>query len=442
MTATELLAALPQEEVGAARLGRTWPMLSLKQAVRNIPVGAGFDAFKTVMGGRLDDAELVLKPLISTREFALRAASVFREVESAGEPFTNRPSRVVGAGDHRIISHTTRSSYLAAFDNVRTRGRSQLLEFDNCVLLDFESNEFSRIDDDIELDSAIFRRQGEAAWIIEPSSSDGLEVEECFSLLGPNTFAFGPWIIEYLPRLWQALDAGLPPDVPILIDRGMSRQHRESLEMLVGRQRPIVEVAPMQCVDARRLWFSPTFYYAPIYPQFNERFRYDFVAASPERFRRIFSGMASVLLATGEPPASGRKLFLARKPGSHHRRLVNQDHIRQLASAAGFESVYLEDLDFRAQLSLVRSASFLIGPEGSAFFVAFFARPGTRVCVLNHPHTEFVTEVTALLEAVGVGCTVLTGPFSRIEEGGYLHFSDYEIDPGAFTDFITEWSGR
>jgi hypothetical protein len=431
------LAQLADSELAAARMGRTWPMLSIKDALLALPVTDAFPAFVDAL--QLPPASvLVRKRLTGAREFAERSNAFFRELEPAGESFVNRPPRVIGVGDHRVLSQVKRSLFVAIFENVATRGRSQLVEFPDEVLLDFEGEELARIDDEVKLDSAVFRLEDGEAWIVDAGDEDTILVDQCFSLLGPNSFAFGHWIVEYLPRLWIAMESGLMPDVAILIDKDMSRQHRQCLEMLLPAGTRIIEVKPMQRVLAGKLWFAPTFFYSPIYPQFNARFRYDLVAAPTDRFQRIFRGMLARLEQAIVPVEGREKIYLARKPSSH-RKLVNHGEIEDVAERAGFRLVYLEDVDFVDQLRLIRRASHLVGPEGSAFFMGFFARAGTRVCILNHPHTEFLTEVTALLEAVDVDCTVLTGPFHRIEEGGYIHFSDYEIDPTVFLEFLQGW---
>jgi hypothetical protein len=433
---SDLLAGPAAQWVAAASAGRTWPMLFVKQALAGLPRDEAFAQFTAALR-RPAGASLTWRPLLSARDHAERGAAIFRELEPAGEPFVNQPPRVIGEGDQRLLAHRKRSVYVAAFDQVSVRGRSQLVETSDSLLLDYEGGELARVDDEIELDSAIFRREESGAWIIEEPSTDTLRVDECFSLLGPNSFAFGHWLAEYLPRLWLALESGLMPAVAILIDQGMGRQHRQSLESLLPAGTRIIEVKPMQKVEVGRLWFAPTYFYAPVYPQFNQRFRYELVASPPDRFQRIVNGMLA-RMAPAVAREGDDRLYLARKPGGH-RQLVNHAAIEAIAVRAGFKCVYLEDHDFIEQLHMVGKAKYLLGPEGSAFFLGFFARPGTRACILNHPHTEYLTTVTALLDAIAVECTVLTGPFERVEAGDYLHHSDYSIDPEVFSEFLRQW---
>jgi hypothetical protein len=59
---------------------------------------------------------------------------------------------------------------------------------------------------------------------------------------------------------------------------------------------------------------------------------------------------------------------------------------------------------------------------------------------LNHPYTELMPTVTALMDALGIESTVLTGPFRR-EHPDYPYHGDYEISEPAFASFLEEWVG-
>ena len=84
---------------------------------------------------------------------------------------------MIGNGNHRVLDGITRSLYVAIFGDVRTRGRSGLIEREADVLLDFEGEELGRTDDQIELDAAVFTADAKTAWIIDNAEPD-LEIEE------------------------------------------------------------------------------------------------------------------------------------------------------------------------------------------------------------------------------------------------------------------------
>jgi len=433
---TEIAAIFEENVIRGARGGGTWWQVYVKRELQQYRPEKGFSLFRELMAYP-PTARLAGHNIESIQQFAQASAAVYSEIEPAGESFKLIPAPVVGEGNHRVISGRTRTLYVAAIDQARVRGRSQLIQRAGRVFLDFEGDEFDRIDDEIELDSAVYTHAGRQADLIEDESeSKPLELGECFSLLGPNSVAFGHWIAEYLPRLAAALASGCMPPVSVLIDANLPRQHRESLELLIGNSMRIVEVAPQQRVDAERLWFAPTYYYAPILARMNERYREETVAAPPARFARLARFMAARYSLVGAR-LDVERVFLAR--GSKgHRKLCDAEVIEDVAKELGFAIVHPEDMPFAEQIRVIRGARYVAGPEGSAHFLAFFANPGTKIAILNHQHTELLTGVTALLDALEMEVTVITGPIVR-REPDYVHHSDYSVDENVFRRFLTDW---
>jgi hypothetical protein len=372
---TEALASIPPEVIAAARLGRTWPQHWVKFELNKIlPPEEGFEEFRRILELPVS-LQLQSRPIRSLHAAAVAHAADFREIEPFGEPFVNAPPAVIGAGNHRVLACTTRTSYVASFRDALTRGRSTLVAVDDVMLLDYEGDEYRRIDDELELDSFVFRSEGDAAWVIcERDRSRALEVDQAFTLLGPNSFAFRALIAEYLPKLAVAMGSGVLPPMPVLIDADMARQHRQALELMMPGDMQIIEVQPMQDVHARKLWCAPTLYYAPVLPKINDRFRYDFVAASPKRFASTMQSHARAHDACHWDDISDQRIFLARNPATK-RQLINQDAIEAIAAQQGFQIVHLEALDFVDQIRLVRSARFVAGPEGSASLSVFSHDP-------------------------------------------------------------------
>ena len=94
------------------------------------------------------------------------------------------------------------------------------------------------------------------------------------------------------------------------------------------------------------------------------------------------------------------------------------------------------DLDFLGQLRLVRNARHIVAPDGSALFLGYFARPGTKLCILTHPLIFMMQTETALLS--GVEVTLFTGPYIR-KKVKSPEESDYQIDESRFCAFLEDW---
>ena len=434
-------AALPELPPGLAEMARehhVYQQQMVKHAlVQALGMEAGFAAWRELIGLPAD-ARLQRKQLLPLRAAAAARGRRYLQQEAAGEVATVRPPRVLGAGNHRELQARVRSRFVACFGDARVRSRSSAIELEDVLVLDFEGSELAGIDDQLEVDPAIFLAGSDHAFTHEPvAHAETIELAEAFQLSGTHTWAFGHWMWEYLPRYVAADMSGALPSMPVLVDAGMPAQHRQALAALLAPGASVQELPRKGSARVARLWTAPTPMYMPLYEKINERFRWDLLAAHPGRFALVAGEMnRRVERALDTTPAadSPRRVFLARRP-QRHRKLLNSPEVEALLQARGFATVYPEELDFDAQVRLVRGADWLIGPEGSAMFLAFFARPGTRLCILNHPYTIGLPVLTGLLDALGMHTTILTGP--ALNENALLpHFIDYRIEPQALAAFL------
>ncbi len=417
-------------------------LMKFKQALTaHLPIESAFDTYRRALSVP-DSDDLRLKRVASLREVAEQRAAAFHETAPAGEPFVVQPPTVIGEGNHRPLEGIARSMFVGCLIDARVRGRSAFVEVDNLVLLDYQGEELARIDDQFEVDPAVFQANGtEAARIIvRQDDSSTLELEEGFTLLGPWTLEFGHWMWDYLPRYVAAMMSGALPPVPIIVDADMPRTHRQALQLMVPDGLKIIELPAFTTARVRRLWGAPSLMYMPLFEKDNERFKWDYLAGSPARFAAVIDEMGRRADLVRSPEPGFERLFLARKPGLHHP-LLNAAAIEAVAKARGFHIVYPEDLDFIEQVRLLREAHFVAGPDGSAInFLSWFARPGTRLCNLMHGYTIGLTLLTGLLSVIGVEVTVLTGPRAGNPPENTSEFVEhYTINEAGFSAFLDRW---
>ena len=112
--------------------------------------------------------------------------------------------------------------------------------------------------------------------------------------------------------------------------------------------------------------------------------------------------------------------------------------ITEIAKQAGFTVIYPQDFDFATQIGLVRNARYILGQGGSALLLSFFARSGTKLCILSSVNIFRSTSYTCLLEKLGIDTTILTGPVAQ-EQGLYSHNTDYTIPERIFAAFLESW---
>lgn len=110
---------------------------------------------------------------------------------------------------------------------------------------------------------------------------------------------------------------------------------------------------------------------------------------------------------------------------------MNADRIQSVAVELGFSLHDPGEHEFGDQLRLVKEASAIAGPDGSAILLALFARPGRKITILNHPFLEGVSTLAFIFEELGHDVLVVQGRCVRRDED-YLLFSDYEISEPDF----------
>jgi hypothetical protein len=413
-----------------------YELVPFKEALTSrLPIDDAFEVFRALL--KLPaSATIEHHPVRSMADVSAENAIVYRETAPSGVAFTVQPPRIVGTGDQRPIECVTRSLYVACLPDACVRGRSSFVEFRGAELLDFQGEELDRVDDRLVLDLPVLQASKESVWI-SSSPRKAMELDEAFNLLGPQAPQFGHWIWEYMPKYVAATMAA--PEisgVPVLVDAHMPATHRECLEMVLPAK--IIEVPFSKSVRVRRLWCAPRLFYMPLHPRTVDRFWPAYLVAAPDRFAAVTREMRKRMEPALSAAPGPERVFLARKP-DQQRKLTNHSSIERCAEQYGFVIVYPQDLDFAGQMKLMRDARYIVASRGSALFLTFFARPGTKLCILSSQRVLRFALLTGPLDEIGVDTTILTGPIAQ--DDAVAHFADYAIPEGAFRKFLEEWLG-
>ena len=416
-------------------------MLQLKQSLcSRLGPKAGFAVWRAVVPRELfpDVDYLEVRPLRPLRGAAQN--STFREVDPGGAEYEIAVPKVIGEGDHHPLRSRARALYVTCLTDAFVRSGSSVVVHNGNALLDFERTELSDAGENVDFDPSVFafRSEGQEVWLLRSTASE--EIAEAFSLYGWTARAFGHWLTEYLPRYVMAVMEDALPPVPVLINQNMPSTHLEALSLLLPEGCEVLERRLMKTAHVKKLWLSSCARYPAMLPSVDKIKGWEALTLDPRNAARVFQEMARQL--DKAVPLKGRdnprRVYLARKL-TLHRRLVNAAEIEEIARRDHFAIIYPEDLSFAEQFRLVRDADVVVGPEGSAMYICALCRPGTKVGILNHTHTENVVLTAGVLDALNVDVTVLTGPVSVYDELGFLHFSDYTIEPLAFRAFLHDW---
>jgi hypothetical protein len=204
---------------------------------------------------------------------------------------------------------------------------------------------------------------------------------------------------------------------------------RQMLQLLLAEDQEIVPLHDFATACVDRLWCAST----PIFM----RPPAPLLAALQEMVRRIEPRIREIDCGLWYPETNCERIYLA-FPAAGAARMANGHIIEAVAQACGLTIVRPEELDFVELAALLRHARYIVGPESPALWLSFFARPGAKVCVLNHPDNAGLALLSGSLAALGIDATVLAGTSCYVDARD-PQLSEYEMDEIAFARFVHSW---
>ena len=376
-----------------------------------------------------------ITPLI---DHARESGLDYEELIAAG-PTLSSGVRAFGQPETEPDARHARALFGCILSDVVVSARSGILLAGERALMDVQDDELGRRPHDLSVDPLVAASDGAELLLLEPRDRDALSrLPEAVWLGGVHSVAFGHWIIEYLPKVWALMERAGFGDVPLLIDARMPDQHLDAVRLFAGNGNPVVVLGDHESVRVERLWVASALSYLPVGPlpaPPGPRMR---IGLDDAGFRRLMDRLAPTLDALDTVDAPER-LYLTRRPGQH-RRLVDADAVEALLREAGFEAIEFGSLPFAEQVRLVRGASWIVGPSGSALLTAIFGRPGLRVGALMPPFLRDVGWLAQASRPLGIELTAIVGEVAD-EHPTYRWMSDYRIDPAelaAYLDSVPE----
>jgi capsular polysaccharide biosynthesis protein len=411
-----------------------WFYPPIKQALTDeLGTEAAALAFAQMAGNELGDVATL--PLTSLRDFARTKARGYEELVTS-RTLRVPPLPVFGDSRWDGFESRTRTVFFCLLDDVVVSSKSNLLLANERALLDYQDGELEKVALDFQLDPSVLATEEESLTVlIEAGAVTGNPLQRALSLVGVNTYNFGHWLIEFLPKVWACSRRRGFESVPILVDEQMHPQLRPALEFFVGADHPIVVLKRGKAVRVKELWTCSSITYFAFSGGRGPR---DAKTIDGKRFAELISTVEAKLESV-EASAGPRRIYLTRKD-TQHRRLVNRAAVEEWFAAQGFSLFDFGDLPFAQQISLVRGADLVVGPDGSALHSAFFARAGTRVGYLNNPHLEDHWWIAEAHRSLGHHLSILIGEV--VADPPDPTKSDYQIEIDALPGFVDELISR
>ncbi len=236
------------------------------------------------------------------------------------------------------------------------------------------------------------------------------------------------WMIEYLPRLLTAIEAGVDQDAKLLIPANMAHSMRRALDIVNAGRFPVHEFASGALLEADKL-FVPSMHSCIVDGRALPLSRIS--ALSPRHLRFVRERILRHVRDNDGGSPLPRKVFLTR--GRRVRSLDTEDQIRLALAAEGFVAVDPAKLRFEDQVRLFRDAEAIVAASGAALTNLLFCENNPDVLALIGAHIADFSLYSNLLQiACGgrfshVPGRPLVAPASILNEDHYIHV-DYTVE--------------
>lgn len=121
-----------------------------------------------------------------------------------------------------------------------------------------------------------------------------------------------------------------------------------------------------------------------------------------------------------------KKLFLARK---QNKRPYNQDEIKNVLTAKGYETIYLEDMSVDEQIYYFQNAEYIVGPTGAAWTNLLFGNARGALIWIPSCVPDY-SSFTKIAQAVGTNLIFMKFPTTAARWSQFMKLkTPYYLDP-------------
>jgi hypothetical protein len=255
----------------------------------------------------------------------------------------------------------------------------------------------------------------------------------------PNYFH---WMIEYLPRVLTAIEAGVDPDAKLLIPANMPISMCRALDIVNAGRFPVHEFASGILLEVDKL-FVPSMPSCIVDGRALPLSRIS--ALSPRHLRFVRERILRHVQCDESARPLPRKVFLTR--GRRVRSLDTEDQIRSALAAKGFVAVDPAKLRFEDQVRLFRDAEVIVSSSGAALTNLLFCERSPNVIALIGTHNVDFNLFSNVLQIAGGGRfshvtgRPLTTATQSVNEHHYIHV-DYGVRVQDVMETLHRLQGR
>lgn len=326
--------------------------------------------------------------------------------------------------------------YVAVFRDCMAFPRSNVVLQADRLIYDLAAHPLSGtfdIRDGVNPDQSLFAAYGGGRAVVA-APAEVQEVDAGLMLFGLQSKNYGHWLLEFVPRMLWFNHPACPADFPICIDDHMPETHRQIVELIDERDRPVLPL-PAGPTRFGELGTAPVptlfpFDMRPGIPVYDTVWPGDVLGAMRGKVLERLAARGVDLSQTG------RRIVLSRR-GFAQRQLKNEPDIVGTLERHGFEVVHPEQLTFAEQVAVYHSADVIVGSASSALTNCVFCCPKAKVIALIHENLSFnFRGYTSMIRSSGADLMFVRGKTTHGEASHPFH-ANYTVDPAEVLQAIT-----
>ena len=219
--------------------------------------------------------------------------------------------------------------------------------------------------------------------VVRNSTEPSVRLDDAVWLAYPLTHAWGHWVRDVLTRYSYLTEAGVPQDVPVIVDSRVPSKFLDFLR-LMNPQAQVVALEPGTTVFSKHLWLSPSRLYAAQHPRWTPDEIDRRVNAEPQGFRRLRQLLLGSRATRARPSGARDRVLIDRSLGQQVRALRDGRRLEEVARRSGYSMVDPGSLTAVEQVALFGSVGSLLGLDGSGWFLGCLAPEGASSFIVGN----------------------------------------------------------
>jgi capsular polysaccharide biosynthesis protein len=281
-------------------------------------------------------------------------------------------------------------------------------------------------------------KNGEDRVFVDFAFERRVNLDSAVLLSGRCTRNYFHWLIEYMPKMLNVIDSGIPVTGPLLIDSAMPAQHYDIARFVAKKYGfSLLPIEPKTLCAVNKLYVpSPSTFHPD-----DQSFEYWEGGGVSQKHLHFIRKEAYEYIASlpvkGETP---RRVYLRRRSAA--RRITNEDEVEHLVEKLGFTIIEPAALSFAEQVQVFANADVIMSPAGAALSNVVFMREGATAISILADYNKGYCMKANIANAVGVHFFHITGdlvkPREFFESYDQFRFSEFTMDTAKIERAIQE----